>query len=134
MGMLNGFVWFLVCLCLSLSNHQAWAEEGLNGLLLNQTRTTFGRSFYDQFCIQWGEPKIDLNYTIVINEIPDARWGSLINIKVNGQEAYRRSLRPRKSMAEQEAKIAIQYVRQFVIHLIRENGSQGNPDLAVNGY
>lgn len=109
-------------------------ETEVNGLIIDQTRTRIGQDFYREFCTLWGEPKSDFRYNISINEIPDARWGSLIIVTVNGQEAYRNTLRPRSGLVEEEAPKAIERAKSYLAYLIRTNGNHDTADIRGNGY
>jgi len=113
------------------ANH---GEAEINGLLIDQTRTLMGHEFYRHFCTLWGEPQVDFQYNVTIKEIPDARWGSLITVDVNGTTAYRKSLRPRSGKAEEEAKASISRVKKHLIYMIKTNGKQNSQDLKGNGF
>jgi curli production assembly/transport component CsgE len=123
-------------LLLSLSSGHGfcYAQGALAGLLVDQTRTRIGQEFYRQFCANWGEPRIDFLYNIAIKEMPDARWGSLITVRVNNRVAYRGSLRPRSSQVGEEVHKAIIQVKKYLLYLVRTNGNHDTPDLRGNGY
>lgn len=109
-------------------------DAEINGLIVNQTRTLIGSEFYRHFCTLWGEPKVDYQYNITIMEIPDARWGSLMTIEVNGKIAYRKSIRPRSDKAKEEASHSIPQIRKFLMYLISTNGKNSSEDLQDEGY
>lgn len=114
---------------------QANAEElEINGLVINQTHTLIGQEFYYHFCSLWEAPRLKVSYNISIKEIPDARWGSLITVKVNDRIIYRKTLRPRGGKAEQEAQTSIRLVRSYLQYLANHNGLGGSKDLKGNGY
>lgn len=110
------------------------ANEEINGLLLDQTRTLLGHEFARQFAAKWVEPRSALSYNIVIREIPDPRWGSLLRVEVNGVEVDRRTLRPRAGGAEEAASESARKVRWYLGYVLKTNGDQGSADLQSNGY
>ena len=111
----------------------AKAQVEINGLLVDQTRTMFGREFFREFSSAWGEPEVPVQYNIVITEYFDARWGSLIIIELNGREAYRKRLAPRSGDASQEAKAALPSVRRYLMYLMTTKNQSINPDLKGDG-
>lgn len=125
----------ILTLCLLTPKGAALAEETeVNGLIIDQTHTRIGQDFSREFCTLWGDPQVDFRYNIGIKEIPDARWGSLIIVTVNGQEAYRNTLRPRSGLTEEEARKATAQVKSYLVYLIRTNGNHDTEDLKGNGY
>ena len=124
----------LILVCLAGLCGAAAGEEEINGLIIDQTRTLLGREFAREFCALWGEPRIDLSYNILIEEIPDARWGSLLSVKVNGRTAWRKALRPRSGGAREAARESIPQVRSYLLYLLQTNGGQDSADIKRNGY
>lgn len=106
----------------------------MSGLLIDQTRTLFGREFFRHFSTAWGEPQTDFQYNLVVREIPDARWGSMIIIDVNGREVYRKRLAPRSGDVEQEVEKALPRVRRNFVYLMRADEAEAPADFKGEGY
>ncbi len=112
----------------------AWAEEiEVNGLIVNQVQTRLGQEFYRHFSTLWGDPRISFQYNIEVRELADARWGSLITVRVNGHDAYRQGIRPRSGKAEEEARKSIPRVKNYLGYLIKSNGNGDTEDLKGDG-
>jgi curli production assembly/transport component CsgE len=73
------------------------AAEGLHaadieipGLIANETRTPAGREFFDAFLSSWQSLDPDGKWSLVINEKPAARGGSLVTISLGGSAIFQR--------------------------------------------
>lgn len=111
----------------------AYTQVEINGLIIDETRTTTGREFYRAFFESWGEPSVDITYNIVIREIPDARWGSALSIEINGTTAWRKILQPRSGKAREEAFASVPQVRR-VLEYLRTATEENSGDLVGDGY
>lgn len=110
----------------------ASAQVEINGLVIDASRTMTGREFYREFFEQWGEPKVDFPYNIVIREIPDARWGSMLMVEINGVTAWRKSVRPRAGNARDEARGSVSQVRR-VLEYLKDSEERQEGDLPGEG-
>ncbi len=111
----------------------AKSQVEINGLIIDESRTVTGREFYREFFESWGEPTVDITYDIVIKEIPDARWGSMLSIDINGTTAWRKILQPRSGKAREEARASVPQVRRFLEYL-RTSTEEKSGDLVGDGY
>lgn len=132
--MLKRTITLLASILLLSATGMAAPELELNGLIIDQTRTRIGQEIYRQFSNHWGSVRVNFPFNISIREIPDARWGSIVAIEVNGRTAYRNILRPRTNQVGEEVNKAISQVRGYLLYLVRTNGRESSRDLKGNGY
>lgn len=103
------------------SPENGWAQPGdatdegleITGLILDETKTKAGRDFFEWFNSYWREVK-GLQYTITIQEIPDATRGTFMFIKVNDTMVYRQRMNPNPAIIENAAKSAVNRVRYYL--------------------
>lgn len=89
----------------------------VTGYILDQTKTRLGREFYETFAQKWEFiPGLE-NYTILISEITDARWGSQILIFVEDNLIYVSALKPRLEDIDLKVEEAIDALLQYFIYL-----------------
>lgn len=85
-------------------------------LVINQTKSKAGKDFFYVFYQYWSAPENAGNFMISISEQPTPSMGTIISIKVDGQEIFKSRLQPRYDMIEELAKRAVAicyyYVRQ----------------------
>lgn len=72
-------------------------DDGVYGVIVDQTITVIGRDFYQVFSSQWRDVKGSNDINITINERPNARTGSLVTIKADRKVIYRRFLPPARA-------------------------------------
>lgn len=109
------------------------AQVEINGLIIDESRTITGREFYREFFERWGDPRVDYSYNIVIREIPDARWGSILSVEVNGMTAWRKIVRPRAGNSREEARESVPQVRRMLEYL-KTSDEKSHGDLAGEDY
>lgn len=85
---------------------------GINGLVVDETRTTIGRDFYDVFYDAWVAPENSINYTIAIEEQPVPGRGTRLIVRLNGEIAFDTRLQPRYEQIQQAALAAVGYTRR----------------------
>lgn len=85
---------------------------GINGLVVDETRTTIGRDFYDVFYDAWLAPENSINYTIAIEEQPVPGRGTRLIVRLNGEIAFDTRLLPRYEQIQQAALAAVGYTRR----------------------
>ncbi|RMF20663.1 MAG: hypothetical protein D6765_16635, partial [Bacteroidetes bacterium] len=76
------------------------------GLLLDQTRSRAGRTFYELFFRQWQAPPQAKHYLLVVEEVRGPNNSAQVVLRVNGREVSRFTLQPQRSYLEQMAAIA----------------------------
>jgi len=92
----------------------------LDGMVHDETRSKFGRDFYDIFYRHWQSPPQASNYSIRIIEQPAPSLGSIIIVRVNDDETFKIRLQPKYDFVEEAGKSA---VRATYVHL-RDNKSE----------
>lgn len=79
----------------------------LDGMVHDETRSKFGRDFYDIFYRHWQSPPEASNYSIRIMEQPAPSLGSIIIVKVNDEETFKVRLQPKYEFIEEASKYAV---------------------------
>lgn len=72
-------------------------DDGVHGIIVDQTITVIGRDFYQTFSEKWRDIKKTTDINITINERPNARTGSLITIRADRDLIFRRFLPPARA-------------------------------------
>jgi len=91
--------------------------EEITGLIIEQTMTKIGYSFYEYFFLLWKPPEVEIKrYNILISEKASPHWGSWIKVDVNGTSVWSRVLRPRSEEIEEAVKQAIEATKQYLYH------------------
>jgi curli production assembly/transport component CsgE len=85
---------------------------GIVGLVVDETRTTIGRDFYDVFYEAWQPPEGSVNYTVVVEEQPVPSLGTRLIVRINDQVAFDTRLQPRYEMIQQAALAAVRYAQR----------------------
>lgn len=97
------------------------AEEQLmfdiTGLVIEETMTPIGYSFYEYFTMHWTPPKTTVrDYNILITELASRLWGSRITVSVNESPVWSQSLRPRSSEIEETAQLAVITLQDYLMN------------------
>ena len=85
---------------------------GISGLVVDETRTTIGRDFYDVFYEAWSAPEGSVNYTVVVEEQPVPSLGTRIIVRINDEVAFDTRLQPRYELIREAALAAVVYARR----------------------
>lgn len=120
---------FLLMLSALLLAKPVWADLELHGLLLNQTRTFAGQSFYKAFVEGWQELDPESSYNLVIIERPSARSGSQITVKYADQVVFQQFIHFNANKAQRAGQLAPGFVYNKVISADVDE-LFANPDLA----
>jgi len=83
-------------------------------MVIDETRSTQGRDFYNIFYRNWQAPEGAMNYTVYVREQPGRGRGSVVEVRVNDEIAFRAQLQPRYNVIEQTAHQAVRYTQQFM--------------------
>ncbi len=102
----------------SLVKNKFDAESfGIGDLVIDHTQSKWGKDFVDLFNRNWEPPKNINGFTIIIEEKPLPRLGTIILIKVNGSYIYQRFIQPRyetiKMNAEQGNQVVFSYLENY---------------------
>lgn len=86
----------------------------IGGLVINDTRTTIGRDFYDVFYSRWETPKGAENVMIRVYEQPRPNLGTRIVVDVEDRTVFRANLRPRFEQIKKAARAALARAHRYV--------------------
>lgn len=90
------------------------ASTGLGGLVVDETMTPQGRSFYSTFYNVWRSPPVEGFYTVRVQEGPTPGRGTLVQVFVNDDITFQARLHPQTQIdaqARQAARRTYAYVR-----------------------
>ncbi|MBT5875473.1 MAG: hypothetical protein HOH43_18775 [Candidatus Latescibacteria bacterium] len=94
------------------------AKDGLeiSGLILDQTRTKWGREFHDHLYSRWQSLSVapDLRFNIIVNEQIRPLLRIWIQVVVNDSAVFEQYVIPRSDIIEQAAEGALAGVRQYL--------------------
>ncbi|WP_447530469.1 CsgE family curli-type amyloid fiber assembly protein [Vreelandella sp. TE19] len=94
---------------------RGYGSSELTGVMVDRTITMAGKTFYRAFSQRaMGNPLIN-NATLIVQERPDARWGSQLWILQGNQMYFRTQLSPRINQADQAAEEAVQIVQDALL-------------------
>lgn len=111
----------LITLSLIFLSNSPFAQEAiLSGFVLDQTKTKVGRDFYETFAKIWEFPSGMEDKNIIINEMSDPRWGSMIIIYVEDVAVYSTMLKPRLEDIEEKVDEAVDAVLNYFVFLMRQ--------------
>jgi hypothetical protein len=85
---------------------------GITGLVVDETRTTIGRDFYDTFYEAWTTPEGSVNYTVVVEEQPVPGRGTRVLVRLNDEIAFDTRLQPGYDRIREAALAAVGYTRR----------------------
>lgn len=105
-------------------------NEGISGLIVDNTVTFIGRDFYDAFALAWLDQRVGDIGNLSINERPTARSGSRVWVESNGRSLFQVFLSPVRANIETTARKAAKSVARRVEELKIERLLFKNPDLA----
>lgn len=86
----------------------------IDGLVVDETQTRLGRSFYDTFYRVWESPRGAFNFTVTVQEQPVPNLGTRVTVRVNGEIAFQTQLQPREELVQGAARQAVYYVRHHL--------------------
>ncbi len=84
---------------------------GIAGLVVDETRTVVGRNFFEALSAKWSSLSSSAQ-NVVVGELADPRFGSMISIRVADRIIFRRLLPPRLDEVETVVEMAIAKLRQ----------------------
>lgn len=108
-------------------------DDGVNGIIVDQTITVIGRDFYQTFSSAWRDIKGSSDINITINERPSARTGSLITITAGREIIFKRFLPPARanivSAVNQAIKTASKNIKQNKLDKLFRNPDLGSDEI-----
>ncbi len=84
---------------------------GISGLIVDETRTVIGRNFFEALSAKWSSLSSS-NDNIIVQELADPRFGSVISISVADRLIFRRLMPPRLGEVETAVETAIAKLRR----------------------
>lgn len=110
-------------------------ETEIQGLVIDQTQTLMGETFYQTFVTFWeAPPEAGEDYNIVIVERASASWGSLVWVVVDDKIVYQAQLRPRSGDIEESARDGVVVASQYLSTDYRGESGAEDEDLKGDGY
>lgn len=107
-------------------------EEPYGGIVVNQTITVIGQSFYDYFVAAWREFPLTDRYAISIHEWPSARWGSRIRVEYAQRPVYQAFLHPARANIKATATQAAEITYRNTVDTEVQRLFFRDPDLGVD--
>lgn len=86
----------------------------VQGLVLDETHSVVGRTFYDAFYDRWKAPDESSGFTITIQEQPLPQFGSRLTVRVEGTIILRSQFRPGSRKLETAAQRAVRRARYYL--------------------
>jgi hypothetical protein len=77
------------------------ASIELGGLVVDETMSPHGRTFYSEFYGVWRSPPTTGFYTVRVEEKPTPGRGTLVQVVVNDDVTFQARLQPQTDIAEQ---------------------------------
>lgn len=108
-------------------------DIGIDGLIIDETRTKMAHDFYDLFYRKWIAPANASDFIIYIRERPSRGRVARVSLSINEEEILQRNLSPRFELLEQQVNIA---VRVLTRHLQKKESVKkqlGNEDASGSG-
>lgn len=88
------------------------SQEGVSGLIVDNTRTFMGRQFYDVFATAWSDQGVADGKNLSVHEQPTAVSGTRIWVEYNQQALFQTFLSPTRARIDAAAKQAAALVAQ----------------------
>lgn len=92
-------------------------ELEIDGLIVDETVTKMGRTFYEVFYNNWEAPPNAKDWTLTITEKPMIGMGTRVMVDINDQRVVETPLQPRydvlESLAQQAVAIAYDYLLNY---------------------
>ena len=79
-------------------NQKRSLNQEVGGLVVGQTMTLAGRTFYDSFASAWNDKDIDGRFSISITERPTARLGSQVFVEYGNRRLFQMFPPPNRSL------------------------------------
>ncbi|MGO2498287.1 MAG: curli production assembly/transport protein CsgE [Vibrio litoralis] len=105
-------------------------EGGINGLIVDQTMTVLGRSFYFYLSQKLNDRHESLSINLSVKERPTALSGSIITIFHFNTPIYRTSLSPGLQQAEIKAEQAVDNISVYLLRWKLDRKFSDKTDLA----
>lgn len=110
-------------LVLSESLRQNIINDGLKltGLVADETKTKFGKDFYDFFYFHYTYNDIESEKIVRIEEVVSYRRNTQIKVTIDDEEIFSFFSKPDTEFLEDMSKIALQRVYEYLLRIKKEN-------------
>jgi curli production assembly/transport component CsgE len=109
-------------------------QEGITGLIVDDTVTFIGRQFYDAFAVAWLDQNVAGAENLSVHERPTAQSGSRVWVEHRRERLFQVFLPPTRANIEDTAKrAAVLVARRFKAMQI-ERALVRDPDLAPDEF
>lgn len=85
----------------------------LKGMVVDESKTKFGKDFYDEFYSTYNQVPEKFNFIILISEQPYRAQTSIIQVKANQDVLYEFFTNPDEEYRKQQVSIALQKVAKY---------------------
>jgi curli production assembly/transport component CsgE len=131
----------IICLLMILSTIAS--AQGVNGngkdlkvdgILIDRTMTPIGQHFFQAFSSHWASPEGVSFESIMITEIFNPQWGSMIFITIDNQDAFERLMLNRNKDMDELGRSVADEVAQYLMRREIIRRYQQSNDLYGDGY
>ncbi len=85
----------------------------IEGLVVDETKTKFGKEFYDQFYSIYNQYPQKHKFIILISELPFRGQTSIIQVKVDQETIYEFYSNPNEEYAKQQVSVALRNIENY---------------------
>ncbi len=106
----------------------------VDGILIDRTMTPIGQHFFQAFSSNWNPPDSASFESIIISEVFNPQWGSMIFITVDNQDAFDRLMINRNKDMDDLGREVAEAVSQYLMRREILRHYQQSNDLYGDGY
>lgn len=99
----------------TVEQHRTLNHRDVGGIVIGQTMTLAGRTFYDGFANTWREKDEAETFTVTITERPTARLGSQVFVDYGNRRLFQMFLPPNRTLIPAIAADAAGQVYQAIL-------------------
>lgn len=128
---------------LLIALHAVASAQGVNGngkdlkvegILIDRTMTPIGQHFFQAFSSHWTPPEGVTFESIMITEVFNPQWGSMIFITIDNQDAFDRLMLNRNKDMDELGRDVSEEVAQYLMRREILRRYQQSNDLYGDGY
>jgi|GEM_PF-4147042 len=133
----------VLIICLLITFSTIASAQGVNGngkdlkvdgILIDRTMTPIGQHFFQAFSSHWASPEGVSFESIMITEIFNPQWGSMIFITIDNQDAFERLMLNRNKDMDELGRSVADEVAQYLMRREIIRRYQQSNDLYGDGY
>lgn len=99
----------------TVEQHRTLNHRDVGGMVIGQTMTLAGRTFYDSFANTWRDKDEAETFTVTITERPTARLGSQVFVDYGNRRLFQMFLPPNRTLIPAIAADAAGQVYQAIL-------------------